>query len=181
MDLLYTIRHAVTWMSKKDFTMLENREKWAKLVKEMEDRHLKTLKAEHETKKRKRKLKPAEIKLYDGVDSPPQTQNADKKGGKVDTKGPDGKQKGKSKTQWQLFIADRLKHPSTWDFGKTSLFDRKNVRIVGKHIEFTRLYYKISKALRFSKYEPTDWRIITLAEIDKHRYLNDCWMAIKGA
>ncbi|CAL8111149.1 unnamed protein product [Orchesella dallaii] len=177
--------HAVQWMSKKDFTMLENREKWAKLVKEMEERHFKTFKAEHEAKKRKRKLKPTEIKLYDGVDSPPPTEGKDDKtGSKDDSKGRGGggdvKRKGKSKTQWQLFMEDRIKHPSTWDFGKTSLFDRKHVRIVGKHVEFTRFYHKLQKALRFAKYEPTDWRIITLAEIDKHRYENDCWMVIKG-
>lgn len=227
-------RYATHWMSKKEFALLENKDKWAKLIKAMELLRLYNLKKEARMKKRKRTLIPTMVNFLTRIDDIPGTK-VNKRGSVIAVKPGDKnklqKQKAKSKSLSRrpsskskkrntdiklkkhqgdddtkisggsktkdvrkLYKSTGKRHGGTkafiwgnkpentnsWDFGKSRLFDRQHLRAVGKHFEFTRIYHKVSKALRFSKSEPVDWRTITLAEVDKHRYINDCWMVIKG-
>lgn len=223
-------------MSKKEFALLENKDKWVKLIKAMELLRLHNLKQEARVKKRKRTLIPTIAKFLTRIDDLPGTKinkrgsilavkpgdknklqkqklksksfsrrkssNTKSKKRNTDSKlkkhqgEDDTKISGGSKTKdvRKLYKSIGKRHGGTkafiwgnkpenvysWDFGKSRLFDRQHLRAVGKHFEFTRIYHKVSKALRFSRSEPVDWRTITLAEVDKHRYINDCWMVIKG-
>lgn len=186
-------------MSKKDYTVRNNREKWTRFITAMQELQLTNLKEETEARHRKRRLRPVNMKIYTRVETlPTRIRTARSKSDlRKRKKGRKSKKSSRAESVKSDAILDenneedpkrkdrfRLKteadNPFSWDFGGTRLFDRIDARQVGKHPEFSKIVQKIFKSMRFSKCEPVDWRTITLAEVDTHRYYTDCWMAIKG-
>lgn len=204
----------IRYMSSKEFYLIDNREKWKKLMTGMHELINANQIAERKVRRKKRMLKPATLNVIKRMEEIPGVK-VTKKGSltilneeetmewereKFQSK---MAKVGKHKKDWlasQKTMKKLLQkgvspesaafatfakgkkptEPTDWDYGASRSFCPHNPKPVARHYEFTRWYHKVSRALRFSKYEPVDWRTISLAELEKHCYQNDCWMAIKG-